>query len=129
MSDLAYTPLSDGFKIAQDENGNIVFARNDTTLFVASAADLHTALTPLIGSVGAPASTTQTVVDTTSADALTAANAKIAELTDALGARIKADNEAAAAISAAVAKAQSDAAPSSSEPATIAPSNTGISGS
>lgn len=144
MNDLDYTPLSDGFKIAKDDNGNIVFARNDTTLFVAAPGELQIALTPFIGSVGAAG---QAVVDTTSADALAAANANIASLTEQLGvandkiveltAQISADKAAAEAITKAVAQAQTppaDAAPSSTEPPaaivpTIAPSNTGITGS
>ncbi|MCX4154989.1 MULTISPECIES: hypothetical protein [Paraburkholderia] len=148
--ELNYTPLSDGFKVAKDDNGNIVFARNDTTLFVASPDDLVTTLTPLVGSIGTAG---QAVVDTTTADALTAANAKIAQLQSqladantaalavndqmaALREQITADKAAAAAIAEAMAKAQTpspvDAAPSSTEPPvspTIAPSNTGISGS
>ena len=146
--DLTYTPLSDGFKIAKNDDGNIVFARNDTTLFVADPADLGTALAPL--GVSVASGNAQAVVDTTTADALTAANAKIDALNITIGqqatelntqaehiisleAQIEADQKAAAAIQAAIGAAgAADAAPSSSEPAaapTIAPSNASITGS
>ncbi|MBU7436510.1 hypothetical protein [Paraburkholderia fungorum] len=140
MTELNYTPLSDGFKIAKDDNGNIVFARNATTLFIASPDDLHAALTPLIGSIGSSDASG-------SGDVLTAANAQITQLQaqlaaaasaaasvdeqmTALRAQIAADKAAAQAITAGVAPVVADAAPSSTEPApVIAPSNTGIAGS
>jgi hypothetical protein len=169
MSELTYTALSDGFKIAKNDDGNVVFARNGTSLFVADPTELNTALSLLIGSTSA-----QAVVDTTTANALAAANDAIAlqakqigSLQDqlaaekvtsadavaaaiakiaALDAQIAADQKAAALIQATIEAANTGAEEASikaetpaaqGEPQevggggapTIAPSNTGISGS
>lgn len=155
MSELAYTPLSDGFKVAKNDEGNIVFARNDTTLFVADPTELGAALSPLMA-------VAQPVADT---EALTAANATIALQAKTIGDlqdQVAADKSAAVDIQASIANAikladlaqtqlgaqqQGNAqalpaavsgaaeAPAATPPApaveapTIAPSNTGISGS
>lgn len=121
MNELTYTPLSDGFKIAKDENGNIVFARNSTTLFVADPTELSTALAPLTGST--PVSATG---DTETVSALAAAQEQIATLQSelsvqdkqiseqlaqigALKQQIAADQKAAADIQSAIAEANADA--------------------
>ncbi len=143
MNELNYTPLSDGFKVAKNDDGNVVFARNDTTLFVASPADLQSTLAPMIGSI-----TAVPAADTT---ALDAANASVAQLQtqlaaaqegavnyekqiEALKAQIAADKAAAATIQGTGTAGLSEqsvvatASPDALAP-TIAPSNTGITGS
>lgn len=168
--DLTYTALSDGFKIAKNDDGNIVFARNDTSLFIASPAELNAVLAPLIGTLVASAAPDTSALDmakaalalqakqigdlqdqiaadkVAAADALAASTAKIASFE----AQIATDQSAAAQIQATIAAANTGAenasiaaetpaaqgaaqgvaaASVSAEAPTIAPSNTGISGS